>query len=335
MPQFVMLTFDDAVTLLNMAFYRELLNISSRKNKQNGCRIAATFFVSGEYLDYEAVNQLHSWGNEIALHSISHRTDSSYWRTINSTQWEAEVLDQRDMLTAFANVPASDVIGFRGPFLFTGGDQGFRMLYKHLRYDSTLVHQRVRGERPFYPYTMDFGFRRSCNVWPCPADSYPGLWVLPLNVLFPKASEGYLPCAMADACLPLPHTATDTFNYLRSNFEEFYTTNRAPFPVFLHEAYLQLPERKEGYLRFVDWLLQKDDVYLVTASEVLRFMEDPEPLSDYGKRACTGRSDSGASTCPKPTTCSYMNTPPGGERYMRTCSMCPKNYPWVNNPLGN
>ncbi|KAH9364235.1 hypothetical protein HPB48_022337 [Haemaphysalis longicornis] len=134
MPQFVMLTFDDAVNKVNMAFYRELLNNPKRKNTRNGCSIAATFFVSAEYLDYEAVNQLHSWGNEIALHSISHRTDSSYWQTINSTQWEREVMDERSMLTAFANVPASDVIGFRGPFLFTGGDQGFSMLHKNLRW---------------------------------------------------------------------------------------------------------------------------------------------------------------------------------------------------------
>ncbi|XP_077546069.1 chitin deacetylase 7-like isoform X2 [Haemaphysalis longicornis] len=335
MPQFVMLTFDDAVTVLNMAFYRELLNITRRKHKQNGCSIAATFFVSGEYLDYEAVNQLHSWGNEIALHSISHRTDPSYWQTINSTQWEREVLDQRTMLTAFANVSAADVVGFRGPFLFTGGDQGFSMLHKHLRYDSTLPHHRGRGERPFYPYTMNFGFRRSCNVLPCPQGSYPGLWVLPMNVFFAKSSNEDHPCVMADTCAPPPDTANDTFEYLKSNFEYFYTTNRAPFPVFLHEAYLRHPERKVGYLRFIDWLLEKDDVYLVTASEVLRFMEDPKPLSAYAKRSCAGRNVRGPSTCPRPTTCSYKNTPPGGERYMRTCSQCPKNYPWVNNPLGN
>ncbi|KAH9364236.1 hypothetical protein HPB48_022338 [Haemaphysalis longicornis] len=306
MPQFVMLTFDGAVNGGNMAFYRELLDTSKRKHKQSGCGIGATFFTSAEYLDYEAVNQLHSWGNEIAVKSISHRADSSYWQTINSTQWEREVLDQREMLRTFANVPGSDVTGFRGPFLITGGDQGFRMLHKHFRYDSTLIHQRVRGERPFYPYTMDFGFRRSCNVWPCPEGSYPGLWVLPINVLFPKHTKGDLPCAMADACLPQPVTAEDTFEYFKSNFEEFYTTNRAPFPVFLHEAYLKHPERKAGYLRFVDWLLQKDDVYLVTASEVLRFMEDPEPLSAYAKRPCTGRNVRRPSTCPRPTTCSVQ-----------------------------
>ncbi|XP_077546080.1 chitin deacetylase 7-like [Haemaphysalis longicornis] len=334
MPQFVTLTFDGAVNAGNMDFYRELLISSGRKNKQDKCGIKATFFVSAEYLDYEAVNELHSWGNEIAVKSISHRPDLSYWQTINSTMWEREVLDQRIMLEVFANVPASNVTGFRGPLLYTGGDKGFRMLHKYFRYDSSLVHQRVRGEHPVYPYTMNFGFRRSCTVEPCPKGTYPGLWVLPMNVFFAEGAGDVFPCAMADACIPQPETANDTFNYLRSNFEEFYNTNRAPFPVFLHEGYLKHPERKAGYLQFVDWLLQKDDVYLVTSSDVLRFMEDPKPLSDYARRTCTSRTFHRPSTCPLPTTCSYKITPLGGERYMRTCSTCPDNYPWVNNPRG-
>ncbi|KAH9364328.1 hypothetical protein HPB48_001289 [Haemaphysalis longicornis] len=335
MPQFVTLTFDGAVNAGNMAFYRELLISSGRKNKQDKCGIKATFFVSAEYLDYEAVNELHSWGNEIAVKSISHRPDLSYWQNLTSTMWEREVLDQRTMLTAFAKVPASNVTGFRGPFLYTGGDKGFRMLHKNFRYDSSLVHQRARGERPLYPYTMNFGFRRSCTVEPCPKGTYSGLWVLPMNVFFPEAAGNVFPCAMADACIPQPETANDTFTYLKSNFDAFYTTNRAPFPIFLHEAYLRHPERKAGYLQFVDWLLQKDDVYFVTASEVIRFMEDPKPLSAYANRTCTERSNRGPSTCPAPNGCTYKNTPAGGERFMKTCSECPENYPWVNNPLGN
>ncbi|XP_077546077.1 chitin deacetylase 7-like [Haemaphysalis longicornis] len=335
MPQFVTLTFDGAVNVNNMPFYRELLKDSGRKNKQNQCAIKATFFLTGEYLDYEAVNELHRWDNEIAVKSISQRTDPNYWLSINSTQWAQEVVGQRTMLKAFANVPTSDVNGFRGPFLRTGGDEGFKMLHKNSLYDSTLVHPRVRGEPPVYPYTMDYGFRRPCNVSPCPVRSYPGLWVLPLNVFFQKAAGKDLPCAVADACLPQPETANDTFNYLKSNFDEFYTTNRAPFPLFLHQGYLKHPERKAGYLQFLDWLLQKDDVYLVTASEVLRFMKNPEPLSDYAKRTCGNRSNSGPSNCLKPNGCTYKNTPTGYERFMKTCSKCPKNYPWVNNPLGN
>ncbi|XP_037498038.1 LOW QUALITY PROTEIN: chitin deacetylase 8-like [Rhipicephalus sanguineus] len=337
MPQFVMLTFDDAVTETNMLFYRELLEGSRRKNRHNGCGISATFFVSHEYTDYAAVNELHSWGNEIALHSISHRTNWTYWQTINSTQWEREVLDQKLMMDTFANVSAADVTGVRGPFLHTGGDQGFRMLQKHFRYDCTLVHprQRRRSESPSYPYTMDYGFRHRCNVFPCPNDTHEGLWIVPLNVHFRELSGEEVPCAMADACTTQPTTANDTFEYFRSNFEDFYGTNRAPFPLFLHEAYLRNAARKQGYLQFIEWLLQKDDVYLVTISEVLRFMQDPKPLGTYAQHVCSDVDPVKHNSCFKKTKCGYEKTPLGGDRYMRTCSRCPKNYPWVGNPLGD
>ncbi|KAH6922843.1 hypothetical protein HPB50_019845 [Hyalomma asiaticum] len=337
MPQFVTMTFDDAVTETNMAFYRELLEGHRRKNKKNGCGIAATFFVSHEYTDYTLVNELHSLDNEIAVHSISRRANWSYWQIINSTQWEREVLDQKRMMQEFANVPAAEVTGFMGPFLYTGGDEGFRMLQRNFRYDCTLVHPRKRrtSENPTFPYTMDYGFRHRCHVSPCPKDTYKGLWVVPVNEFFREFSGQQRPCAKPDACVPQPTTANDTFEYFRSNFQDFYTTNRAPFPLFLHEGYLQHPERKQGYLQFIDWLLQKDNVYLVTVSEVLRFMQDPKPLGTYTQHSCPRRNPIKRNTCLLRTKCGYEKTSLGSERYMATCSRCPKSYPWVGNPMGD
>lgn len=66
-PQFVMLTFDDAVTALNSDFY---LGFKDMKNP-NQCRITMTFFLSHLYTDYTMVNELHRLGHEIALHSVT------------------------------------------------------------------------------------------------------------------------------------------------------------------------------------------------------------------------------------------------------------------------
>ncbi|KAG0409904.1 hypothetical protein HPB47_012976 [Ixodes persulcatus] len=305
MPQFVMLTFDDAVTEQNMQFYQELLGGLKRKNKASGCGIAATFFVSAEYLDYPSVNELYRGGNEIALHSISHNTDTSgsYWNGLDTESWEREVVDERTMVAKYANVSEEDIRGLRGPFFFTGGDAGLRMQHRHLDYDCTLIHKRDGPkDAPVFPYTLDYGFQKPCMVKDCPNDTYPGHWTVPLNYL--------------------------------DNFENFYTTNRAPLPVFLHEAWLKDEERKKGYLRFVDWLLQKEDVHLVTVSEVLDFMRNPRPRSSYAQRRCT--KDLPESTCQKMRNCHYPKTTRGGERYMNVCgTTCPTNYPWINNPDGN
>lgn len=68
LPQFVMVTFDDAITTLNVKTYRRL---SEGRENPNGCPISMTFFASHEYNDYEFVNELYKKGHEIAVHSIT------------------------------------------------------------------------------------------------------------------------------------------------------------------------------------------------------------------------------------------------------------------------
>ncbi|XP_040075438.2 chitin deacetylase 8 [Ixodes scapularis] len=338
MPQFVMLTFDGAVNASNMPFYRELLGDLERRNKASDCAIAATFFVSADRLEFALLNELYAGGNEIALHSISHHADQAYWNDLDTSGWELEVADEKKMVEAFANIPPSAIKGFRGPNLMTGGDQGFKMIHSNLEYDSSLVHPRTRPDtRPTFPYTLDFGFKEKCVVERCPQEAYPGLWVMPLNVLFKKSDvdggSQELPCSMADGCETQPSSADETFEYLRSNFEDFYKSNRAPFPVSVHEAWLHDPQRKEGYLRFVSWLLEKDDVHLVTVSEVLSFMRNPTPENKYAQSHCLKSKPE--STCPSPKSCEYPSTPAGGPRTTTVCTAdCPPKYPWLFSPLG-
>ncbi len=68
-PQFVMLTYDDAVTVANYPTYSQLFH---RRNKHNGCPIGATFFLSHENTNYRLVHELHRRGHEIASHSVTY-----------------------------------------------------------------------------------------------------------------------------------------------------------------------------------------------------------------------------------------------------------------------
>ena len=52
-PQFVLLTFDDAVSDLNKDFYAKLF--TPNRTNPNGCPIKATFYVSHEWTDYSQV----------------------------------------------------------------------------------------------------------------------------------------------------------------------------------------------------------------------------------------------------------------------------------------
>jgi len=69
-PQFVLLTFDDAVNDLNAKFFKKLFN--KKRTNPNGCPIKATFYVSHEWTDYGQVQSLYADGHEIASHTITH-----------------------------------------------------------------------------------------------------------------------------------------------------------------------------------------------------------------------------------------------------------------------
>lgn len=333
-PQFVMLTFDDAVNVVNFPDYEELL-MNGRKNLRSNCPIQATFFVSHEYTDYSLVHELWRYNNDIGVHSISHLPSTEYWKNANQTIWEEELGGIRKIISKFANIPESDIVGVRAPFLQTAGDVTFGVMKSlDFHYDSSMP-TRQKANPPLWPYTMDYGYQQDCQITPCPTKNYKSFFIVPMVNYFRKLeiAPGHfldIPCAMADACLPLPETEDETFQYLRENFERHYSTNRAPFPLFLHQAWFSNPERKKGYFKFVDWLLQKDDVFIVTIREALEFVRNPQPLDNY-KQVCKSPKQS---TCVS-NQCTYSKTPLNGPRNMKCCGTCPANYPWLWNVEGN
>ncbi|KAL1441060.1 hypothetical protein MTO96_008810 [Rhipicephalus appendiculatus] len=139
MPQFVMLTFDDAIDERNMAFYRQLLEPGRRRNRANGCNMAATFFVSAGHTDYSYVHELRSVGSEVAIHSITHRDNLTYWRTLDVAGWEAEFVGGRNLLRDYAMIPAEDMIGARAPYLESGNGSAYTMMRQNgFVYDSSI-----------------------------------------------------------------------------------------------------------------------------------------------------------------------------------------------------
>lgn len=103
-----MITFDDAVNVLNIDTYRS--SLYNRTNR-NGCKAGATFYVNHEYTNYQLVNELYNHGFEIALHTISHKTPSSAWANATVETLRREIADQILQMAHFANVSSADVHG--------------------------------------------------------------------------------------------------------------------------------------------------------------------------------------------------------------------------------
>ena len=125
-PQMIMITFDDAVTNQNYHLYTSIFNDGARRNP-NGCPVRGTFYVSHEWSEYFLVQNLYGDGHEIGSHSISHTLPG---KNFTKDDWADEIAGQREILQRFANVKQADVRGMRAPYLQTGGNSQFEMLWE-------------------------------------------------------------------------------------------------------------------------------------------------------------------------------------------------------------
>ncbi|KAK0181951.1 hypothetical protein PV327_000128 [Microctonus hyperodae] len=255
-PQMVLLTFDDATTVITYDFFAKVL---FNKKNPDGCPIGVTHLLSHEYTDYSKVNDLWMRGHEIALHSITHdATIEGYWRDINLTTFKAEFDGLRKMIINFAGIPKSEIRGIRLPFLQTSGNVSFQGIQElGLNYDTSLpVSHYV--DPPLWPYTLEYASHETCQIEPCPTASFPNIWEVPMTMWL---DEKNISCSMVDACASISKDAKPISEWLIKQFERHYNYSRAPFPVFMHAAwFLRNRENFRGFQLFIDYIQQLSDV---------------------------------------------------------------------------
>ena len=209
-------------------------------------------------------------------------------------------------------------------------------------YDSTITVPL--SNPPLWPYTMLYRMPHKChgNLQKCPTRSFT-VWEIPLNELDRREDpnfDEYLPgCAMVDSCSNIL-TGDQFYNFLYHNFDRHYEQNRAPMGLFFHAAWLKNnPEFLEAFETFIDEMLkERKDVYFVTMSQVLQWMQNPTLLSEmkdfpYWKDQCTS---SGHQACWVPNSCRLTSPEIQGETInLQTCLRCPNHYPWLKDPTGD
>ena len=149
---------------------------------------------------------------QISLKLIfSHRSPPDYFKSLNESEWEAEMGGIKQMLVEFAEIPPEEIRGTRAPFLQGGGDIQLNMMKKFgFEYDCSLPsqsHGYLNMDLGRWPYTLDYQCNElveNCEIEPCPVCSHPGMWTQPMLDLEDNSAgvdgHGY-PCSMLDACL--------------------------------------------------------------------------------------------------------------------------------------
>jgi len=300
-PQFVLLTFDDAINPQVKEFFNKIFGVNGRKRRNpDGCSIKATFYVSHENTLYSIVQDLYSDGHEIATHTISH-SQANRKKEFDEERWRAEIVGQKEMLTRYGGVDPRDIGGIRFPFLEVDGDESFNVLEENkFMYDSSLP-----SRKPMWPYTLNHVKPGQCQIPPCPKYVHKNLWEIPLS-LTKGVARSY--CNMWDKCQrpdDIKHKQKTKY-YIRNmfmlNFEEYYTGkdlngkpnnyHRTPFPLFWHAATFIAEDVKDehynsledGFLKFIDAILERDDVFFVTSQQLLQWIKNPKPLSEMRKK---------------------------------------------------
>ncbi|XP_052751015.1 chitin deacetylase 8-like [Galleria mellonella] len=327
-PQFVLVTFDDNVNIINIDTYREVLY--NRQNS-NSCPAGATFYVNHEYNNYQLVNELYNQGFEIALHSITHQTPQTYWQEATPEIMAREFGDQKIQMAHFANIPYESLKGVRIPFLQLGGNSSFQAMSEYgLEYDCTWP-TIAYTEPGLWPYTLDYASTQDCVIAPCPTASIPGVWVIPMVSW--RDLNG-TPCSMVDSCPIVPPFSDEDawYRFIVTNFERHYLNNRAPFGFYIHEWYLAVnPAVKRALIRFLDLVNNLNDAFMVNSHEVIEWMRNPVPVDEYVQQPCRTFT---------PTLCSANSCGPLASEHnevdywMQICNVCPRVYPWINNHLG-
>jgi len=329
-PQMILISMDDSINALNYDGYRAVF---ANRNNPNGCPIRGTFFVAHEYTNYQMVQQLHYEGHEIASYAITHRRN---FDELDYNGWVQEEVGEREILKNLANIPKDDVLGMRAPHLKPGYNTQFEVLtdYGYVWDSSAAVPP---GKVPVWPYTLDYAIPHECRSGTCPTRSFPGIWEFPINSHYVDEYDGGF-CPYLDQCVLHNTDANDVLDWLKEDFSRSYDQNRAPYSMAFHTSWFQQKNLVTGLSRFIDWLLEKPDVWFVTNTQALLWITDPTPqqqMSKYQAWDCTQRVVP-PKPCNNPVSCAVplVQNNITDVRYLSTCASCPKVYPWLGDARG-
>jgi hypothetical protein len=352
----------------------------------NGSPYHYTFFTTQQNTEYDIVENVYANGHEVAGHTITHGTDralpaTEYFKTMDKNASFREVVGQRNIITSQTNLPAEAIAGYRIPDLATN-EAYYEVLNENgFTYDSSLgVRAKVNPEgqpghaEPLWPFTLDWSGKQGSltSAGSLPEKAYRGLWEVPINPLFRPEQDcaSTRTCTQELAMYPFAGSDADTVKRgLEHNFDRYYNGNRAPLGIFLHTAWLintnvdeggnvtgLTNQTKVGLRAFLEGLQGRDDVWVVTPAQVIRWMQasqsDPAAFYDPGKSDLFNPPvDRPPARCdvwyagrkrpqddkPLGTRCSGQRPTNWGTQCMNwgTCnSVCPNRFPWFDNPSG-
>lgn len=143
---------------------------------------------------------------------------------------------------------------------------------------------------------------------------------------------------MVDSC-PSYFSGDQLFDIFMTNFFRHYDSNRAPMGLYFHSTWFKDTKNRKAFLKFVDEMVQRPDVWIVSSWEILQWMQNPTPQSQMNqfepwKAKCDKPVPLEEQACSLPNVCKLFSRDLRKHRYLYTCEECPATYPWIKNEFG-
>ena len=273
-PQFITLTFDDGIAPFPMSLVKPLTDITDRF----GCGIKSTFYVSIANTKCELVQGLYKGQHEIATHTYNHV----------GLPGKEEIIGAKNYLANVCGIPADEMRGFRAPNLLWNQETLDNLSDLGFLYDSSIISSNPvdsdYGRNQLWPFTLNEESLPlfMCDECPGPdkllTSPNPGLWEIPMWIHYKADGSNEL---------AMDYSSGDIAQLLDLTLERRYNGNRAPIGIFLHAGWLQLngPTLKSW---IKSTLTQYSDVHFVTNYELIEWMRNPVPESEY-EPSCEGQ----------------------------------------------
>lgn len=310
-PMFVIFGYDDNQFDDGM---HNILNLYKTRTNPVGSGNPYTFdgtpTKASFYLTVEGRNATSSWmveqvtidswkraydeKHEVGNHTWYHENGGGY----DNARWTEEISKVTDFLVDRIGMNRADMKGFRAPFLIYNTTLHTVLKQQGLLYDTSFEGGGWAGEKGtknYWPYTMDGGTPPGESGRPLGV--VPGLWELPLDNVY--NSSGSSTQGLDYNIWFKRKTKAEFLDYLKTSFLKKYNGNRAPFHFGMHTNYYSdkavkdwelwspqnltmlnstVTDRLSAVEEFLDWVLQYQEVRVVSAQQALQWLKSPVKL---------------------------------------------------------
>jgi peptidoglycan/xylan/chitin deacetylase (PgdA/CDA1 family) len=272
-PQFVLITFDDAINIFSEGFVQPIIN---GLQNPDGRMVPLTYFINKENTTVDLARQRYLEGHELANHTATHNTGSQ----TTLEEWRLEIKSLNRFLVNDVGLISNQIAGFRAPYLATNEAMWQALGEIDFMYDSSIpeIVDSLTGlstglDSLVWPHTLDYGSGLACTANHCPEDPVPGLWSIPMWHWY---SENGMDYGAMDPAAGFDSIFQVILNY---NFEQHYNGNRCPLGIYLHAGQMWSPGRQEILRTFLEEKLNQPDVWMITMRGLIEWMRNPVPAN--------------------------------------------------------